>query len=375
LPAIECPTNATDANGTELTKLFPDSEASKGNAATMNTQANTLFNFIPSSNVADLSALQATSAPRSYYQKLIYKSLTRSVHKTEGFELLGRQLAELARHAYLARQMDAVEQAVQMMLAMPISAHLKNVARHYQALCAKRKGDYEGARHLLERVVEEATPQYRVRALQIIGLTYHAQGRFNEALPCYVAAGKAAIDSDLPTLADSQRAIAIVRSVHGDHRQALDDLERLYPLARAIGRHYPASYYDYLNSLAVELGEVGRLEEARNVCRITLASPLAAAYPNWLETRDEIEAKRAAATASIVAVSVAAEPAPSAKSQPARKVKSLRSVVFVPRANEKGIIQITIAIAIAAIANQNIVTSFLEWIRGSIIPRGPPACL
>ena len=43
-------------------------------------------------------------------------------------------------------------------------------------------------------------------------------------------------------------------------------------------------YFDYLNSLAVELGEVGRIQEAQNICQITLASPYAFAYPEWRET-------------------------------------------------------------------------------------------
>jgi hypothetical protein len=47
----------------------------------------------------------------------------------------------------------------------------------------------------------------------------------------------------------------------------------------------PHVYYDYMNSFAVELCEVGRLEEAKNVSLIVLASPFAPAYPEWRETR------------------------------------------------------------------------------------------
>jgi hypothetical protein len=39
---------------------------------------------------------------------------------------------------------------------------------------------------------------------------------------------------------------------------------------------------------AVELGEVGRSKEALEICRITLASPFAFAYPEWLATRDDL---------------------------------------------------------------------------------------
>ncbi len=333
----------------------------------MNRQARVLFNFISSSNSGDFSALQNTSAQRSYYQRLIYYLLSRSIHKAEGFEALGRQLADIARHANFAKQMDAVEQASQIMLALPVSAQLKRVAQHYQALCAKQKGDYEGARKLLERIIGEATPQYRARALQVIGGTYHEQGRINDALPFYVAAGKAAIDCAPITLVLSQAMIAVVRSIHGDHKQALDDLEQLFPLARAIGKYYPVFYYDYLNSLAVELGEVGRISEARNVCQITLASPFAAAYPNWLETRDEIEAKRTNATPSIVAIGAKPEP----QTHPLRKVKPTLSVAI---ARECVFIQRSGAIVCAAVATVETTTYILDRVRHSIIPRGPPAC-
>ena len=273
----------------------------------MNRQARVLLNFISSSSSGDFLALQETSTQHPYYQRLIYALLTRSLYKAEGIESFGRQLADITRHAYLARQVEVVEQTSQIMVALPISAQLRNVARHYQALCAKRKGDYEGARKLLECIVEEATPHYRARALQIIGATYYEQGEPDAALPFYVTAGKAAINCDLPTLAESQRMIAIVRSIHGDHQQALRDIENLFPLVRVIAKRYPMLYYSFLNSLAVELGEVGRINEARRVCQLTLASPFAQAYPEWLETHDELEAKRTDATPSIVAVSKQSE--------------------------------------------------------------------
>src|SRR6185503_15536561 len=114
----------------------------------MNRQASVLFNFISSSIGGNYLALQDVSAQHSYYQRLIYFLLSCSICTKEGFESLGRQLAEIARHADFARQMDAVEQVSQIMLALPVSAQLRGVARHYQALCLKQKGDFEGARRL-----------------------------------------------------------------------------------------------------------------------------------------------------------------------------------------------------------------------------------
>lgn len=188
------------------------------------------------------------------------------------------------------------------MLALPLSAQLESVARYYQALCTWRRGDRDGARRSLERVSEESPQQYRARALQIIGLTYHECADVDAALPFYVAAGKAAANCDLLAAAESQEMIAVVRSIHGDHEQALADLEKLFPLVRTLGKYHPSSYYVFLNNLAVELGEVGRIAEAEAACAITLASPLAALHLNWAETRNEIAAKRKTASPSVVAI-------------------------------------------------------------------------
>ena len=76
----------------------------------------------------------------------------------------------------------------------------------------------------------------------------------------------------------------------------------MLPLARIVGLSHPPIFYDILNSLAVELGEAGQLEQARRISETTLASPFAYAYPNWRETRDDIAWKQRRATRSRVAV-------------------------------------------------------------------------
>jgi len=48
---------------------------------------------------------------------------------------------------------------------------------------------------------------------------------------------------------------------------------------------------------------VGRLEEARNESRIVLAPPYASAYPEWRETREEIEARGRRPSRATVALS------------------------------------------------------------------------
>ncbi len=259
------------------------------------------------------------------------------------------------------------------MLALPISVELKNVGLFCQAKGLSRQKEFNKARRLLESIVEKATPEYRARALQCIGATYFESGQPDEALPFYVTAGKIAADCDLMTAVESQKMIAVVRSIHGDHKQALALLENLFPLVRALGKYYPTTYYDFLNSLAVELGEVGRINEAKAACSIALASPFAPAYPEWTETRDELDAKRTSATPSVVAFSQAPEAKPAPKPEPKENAASVKAVAFNWLSVNQTSQRATTAIALdAAIANDESTQRILDRLGKSIRARAPP---
>ena len=57
-----------------------------------------------------------------------------------------------------------------------------------------------------------------------------------------------------------------------------------------IGRDTPLPY-DYLNSFAVELNDVGRTEEARNVINLVLSTPFVRHYSNWTDTGKDVYRK------------------------------------------------------------------------------------
>ncbi len=98
------------------------------------------------------------------------------------------------------------------------------------------------------------------------------------------------------------RTTAVIRGMDGDHRGAVSDLERIFPLARIAGSVLPFAYYDYMNALAVELGELGSLDKARYASATALKFPAARAFPEWQETYADIEAKRVRASRSVVPV-------------------------------------------------------------------------
>ena len=144
----------------------------------MNRQAKILF--IPYSSNGD-SFAHSSSINKDYYPRLLQAVLTRGISGVERIECAAWQLASSARLAFLARRMDVVEQASQLMLALPISHELRLVAHLYDRLCTFEQRDLEGTRHVAELVLEEAMPQHRARALQSIAATYYDDGRVDEA--------------------------------------------------------------------------------------------------------------------------------------------------------------------------------------------------
>src|SRR5262249_16513065 len=175
-----------------------------------------------------------------------------------------------------------------------------------------------------------------------------------------------------------------VKSEMGDHRGALCDLERIAPLVRMVSQQNPLYFYFYHNELAVEFGELGRISEAEAACKIALASPFAHAYPEWSETRQELQAKRTSATPSVVAISRQREPEPTPQieaqrqPEPAAQIQTQRqlersTVLGLSWPRERVSFQRSV---IPLPAKPLIVfntASILDRVLNSIGPRAPPA--
>jgi hypothetical protein len=347
-------------------------EVSKGRTARMNEQASILFNI--SSSFSGNSAGKVGLSPHSaYLQRSLYAALARSLYTREGFELLGRQLAAIARNAYFARQTEVMKEASQLMLALPLSKELKSAALYYHALCTWKRGDADEAQRILSHVIDAASAPYRAQGFLSTGGIYFVQGKIEAALPHYLAAARFAGENDLQTLATAQRMIAVVRSIYGDHQQAIGDLERLFPVVRAIAKHYPTCYYDFLNSYAIELGEVGRIAEAQNVCAVTLASPFAAAYPEYIQTRDELAAKRTAATPSIIAVPAIPEIISSSQAQVEPEPARARSNISLKLRRSYSLTHVLTMAPDDVIIPFVSTRAILDQLAYSTRPRSPPA--
>lgn len=241
---------------------------------------------------------------RGLYQQagaLLLKQVQRHHLSTD----LGEKLLALAEQARSQRQLAIVENISQALMALPLPPVYETAGRYFRALEHLRRRELDPAKALLERLVGEPSHRYTARAIQSLGVAFHARGDFESALKLYVEAGERAINKgriDLLTAVYVQKNIGVLKSTNGDHAGALSDLERMLPLARRAGATYPQVYYDYLNSVAFELSSLGRLAEARRASEIAIASPLVMAYPEWQETFSEICDKQRQASRSVLAV-------------------------------------------------------------------------
>jgi hypothetical protein len=254
------------------------------------------------------------------YQRLA-SELVKGIHTNQALCDLGERLVVLAEHAHAFRHMDVLEQVSQFLMSWPLPRQYEAIGRYYQALCVQRlgRGDADRAASLLARLVESAQPKYRVRAMISLAANWRHQSDNQSALSLYCEAGRFASRNNLNdsySIITAQRMFAVIDGEDGNHRGALALLENLFPLAHDLRSSQPHVYYDYMNSLAVELCEVGRLQEAKNVSQIAVASAFARAYPEWRETRNEIALRGCGASRSIVAFDQTPSRAASSRAAP-----------------------------------------------------------
>jgi tetratricopeptide (TPR) repeat protein len=201
------------------------------------------------------------------------------------YEHLGNRLIRLGEQAHAFRQFDNVKEIGQLLSNIPIK-HCQQIGLYFLAVAANNNGsgDQQKARKLFEIVADAAPVRYRAKAMLALSAVSSNTRDFQSQYWYLLECGKASVD--ISTTVRSCLGLAIYKSMEGFHSSALKDFENLYALARL---SEPIVYFDYLNSYAVELGETGRKDEARNISRVVLASPFAHAYPEWQETARDLK--------------------------------------------------------------------------------------
>lgn len=315
---------------------------------------------------------------------IVAAHLIQTVSSQDLFLKLTDALIQLAEQAYLRRNLDTLEDVSQILMNLPVDG-ARQIGLYYHALVVKREGQLDEAQMLLETVADRAPLNYRARATQSLGANYLQKGQLKETLRFQLEALRMASSKNghgLQTMLMAHGEIAVVRSLDGDHKRALSDLEGLWPLVCHVARQNPFYFYLFKNELAVELGEAGRIEEAEAASKIALASQFASAYPEWAETRHEIEAKRTSASTSVVAVSQAFEVTEVPHTQPQACLLKPQPFLIRKRIvafcwlSSRGAFQ-RFAVAIvrsATFSNQPANRIILEQLGRCLGPRAPPAC-
>jgi hypothetical protein len=209
----------------------------------------------------------------------------------ESFEQATRRLLQLADLAYGQRDYDGMRQLSDALAAIPF-APAQRAASYYQAVLLKRAG-------LLDAAAGMLAPINAPRALLTLATIHECKGNWTEAARLHVEALRAGRDVDPFTVAGAQMQFATIQAIEGDHAGALHSFQSLWPLVRAVAKSHPYLYPAWHNAMAVELGELGRADEARAASQVATASPIADRYPEWQATADELrESERSICTVS-----------------------------------------------------------------------------
>lgn len=303
VPTI-CPAITTVAKGVELVSLLSVKDENKMGRVSMQIAADNNLVLIDSFSSRRFAEFQKQAGYGRLYQQIV-SGLIKDTYSKQFFTSLGDRLAALAEQLYPLRRMEEVEQISQLLLNLPLASEYGIIGRYYEALGLYHKGKFTEARAALEYVAEHGPSNYKARALLGASATFYVKNDLQSFARYCVEANHSAVGKDwcdYRTIIESQRNLVMVKSLTGDHHGALADLERSFPMVRSMSRWQPDLFFTYMNSYAVELGEVGRLEEALHVCEKALASPYARIYREVQETRDEIVMKSRRASRYVVAV-------------------------------------------------------------------------
>lgn len=176
---------------------------------------------------------------------------------------------------------------------MELSPRTENAGQYFKALAICRDGSLgrAEARRIFEELTDQSSPIFN--SLSLAGIAQeeiYYQGTpspLSVSLTVTAARLSYQAKSLLPFL-QCQSDLSIHRSLDGDHQGALLLLQGVAKLMESVKGVYPALYCNYLNSLAYELAALGEVAAAWHYNAKALASPYAARYPEWRETRLEI---------------------------------------------------------------------------------------
>lgn len=223
-------------------------------------------------------------SPLSKYAGFYQELLTGTVNYVQ----LANRLIQQGERAYSFRQFDRVREVGLVLSNIPVK-HYQAIGCYFLAVAVNDlgNGDQDEARRLFELAVDTAPDSYKVKAILWLGTLAirrndldSASHHFQETIRTEKL-GEASLQAI--------RGMSILKSIEGFPKSAIADVEGILPLVRIAPLKVRL---DCLNSYAVELSEVGRLQEAESISSLVIASALARYYPEWQETLSDVRSKR-----------------------------------------------------------------------------------
>ncbi len=221
------------------------------------------------------------------------------INSVSSFQELGVRLVQEIETARVFRRVQKIEDLSLILSNLPIREY-QLISQYYYALSSFLKGD--NTQHTFETVLDESRT-YKARALITLAGIEARKGNTEAELKYFAKAVKYAHSPSL--LIEIYRGAAIVKAKEGCQGQAIKELEKIYPLIQHTDFYTQCQYF---NSLAVELCDIGRITEATNISRITLASPFINAYPEWRETWQELALRGYKSRSSVPVIQSFLEP-------------------------------------------------------------------
>jgi tetratricopeptide (TPR) repeat protein len=167
---------------------------------------------------------------RGFYHGLIISSGVATTQHEQ-------KLIRLAEIAYGQRNIPALEKLSAELCSLP-SDSARDAGMYYAAIVAKRNGQVEFARSMLESLVD--SPTFSARATQTLGALYYDIGNTHQAMPLFAEAARS---NDIYVKYVALMQVSSIKSTAGEHRAAIEDIERLLPLARVVSGSQPHLFY------------------------------------------------------------------------------------------------------------------------------------
>lgn len=259
----------------------------------MQTTANITRFITGNSSRLGFADLKSLINSKETFQRVLFTEFARTENSKKLFTTLANRFIALAEQVYSLRDYHLLEEVALVLINLPLP-EAQQIGLYYQGILKYRNGQRDEARIQIEKVADCAPLAYRARAIQSLGGFHHDKGELTEALGLHLEASRLSQEKGGGLMARmiSELRLSYILSDLQDHQRALSKIESSWPLVQQISKQYPYYFYAYHNSLAVELAEVGRFDEAEAACQVALASPFAQTNPEWFETREEIAQKR-----------------------------------------------------------------------------------